>query len=522
MTFGRLGVLAFALLGSLLGTAQSGIAQDETLVLSMPYEPKFLNVNYDSDLGAPYQNMNIYSKLITYSYANSELHGDLAESWDLSSDGLTYTFKLRQGVKWHDGAPFTAADVVWTIEDILREGTAAVSFKMIQDIASIEAPDDFTVVITLKAPNSAFLANVASYYGFNILPRHLYEGTDVRANPLNLAPVGTGPFKFAETVPGSHTVMVANEDYFGEGPFVDVLVFRTIPNLATAISALEAGETAYSIASPPPGEVPRLAASPGIKVDSSNSPIVMWFGFNFDRPEFKDVRVRRAIAQAINREEIAEKLYRGLVKPADGYYTSAVGWANNPDVKQPAFDPAAAEQLLDEAGYPRGADGIRFRTSYTAFTFSIWGGPEQAQMIRQYLADVGIDVTVKNTEFSLFNEVIRTKRDYDMVNSGGLRGPDPSEFINFVGSKGSRNVMPFVNQEVDALFAQDRVAVTQDERKALHHKIQELVAADVPVVNLIEYAYARPYRSEWTGWWWQEDAIGRVGQDMYNLVQRQK
>ena len=235
-----IGVLAAGLLAASLGAAQPSTAE-ETLVLSMSYEPKFLNVNYDSDLGAPYQNMNIYSKLITYSYINAELHSDLAESWDISEDGLTYTFHLRQDVKWHDGQPFTAADVVWTIEDILREGSAAVSYKMISDIDTITAPDDFTVVITLKQPNSAFLANVASYYGFNILPRHLYEGTDVRANPHNLAPVGTGPFKFAETVPGSHTVMVANPDYFGEGPYVDVLVFRTIPNLATAISALEAG-----------------------------------------------------------------------------------------------------------------------------------------------------------------------------------------------------------------------------------------------------------------------------------------
>ncbi len=114
------GVLAAGLLAVSLVAAQQSVAE-ETLVLSMSYEPKFLNVNYDSDLGAPYQNMNIYSKLITYSYFNSELHGDLAESWDVSEDGLTYTFHLRQGVKWHDGKPFTSADVIWTIEDIMRE-----------------------------------------------------------------------------------------------------------------------------------------------------------------------------------------------------------------------------------------------------------------------------------------------------------------------------------------------------------------------------------------------------------------
>lgn len=519
MKIGLVKTLAGGLLATLLALAPPVAAQD-TLVVSMSYEPKFFNVNYDSDLGAPYQNMNIYSKLLNYNYVNSELHGDLAESWDVSDDGLTYTFHLRQGVKWHDGEPFTAADVIWTINDILREGTAAVSFKMLSDVEKVTAPDDFTVVATLKQPNSAFLSNVASYYGFNILPKHLYEGTDPRTNPYNLAPVGTGPFKFVETVPGSYTAMQANKDYFGEGPYVDGLIFRTIPNLATAMSALEAGETAYSIASPAPGEVARLQATPGIKVDPSNSPIVMWFGFNFDRKEFQDVRVRTAIAQAINRDEIAQKLYLGLVKPADGYFTSAVAWANNPDAKQPAFDPANAEKLLDEAGYPRGPDGTRFKLTYTAFAFSVWGGPEQGQMIRQYLADIGIEVTVESPEFALFNELIRNKRDFDLVNSGGQRGPDPGEFINFVGTKGSRNVMKWINPEIDTLFAADRLAVTQDQRRDIQFKIQDLVAKDVPVVNLIEYAYMRPYRAEWTGWWWQDGAVGKVGQDMYNLVKR--
>jgi peptide/nickel transport system substrate-binding protein len=516
-----LGAIAgLPLLGVRFAAADEG--DDKTLVLSMSYEPKFLNVNYDSDLGAPYQNMNIYSKLINYSYSDSQLFGDLAESWTVAPDGLTYTFPLRKGVKWHDGTPFTSADVVWTIEDILREGNAAVSYKMISDIDTVTAPDDFTVVITLKKANSAFLSNLASYYGFNILPKHLYEGTDVRTNPHNTAPIGTGPFKFAESVPGSHTVMVANPDYFGEGPYIDTLVFRTIPDLATAMSALQAGETAYSIASPAPGEVAHLASVPGIKVDSSTSPIVMWFGFNFDRKEFQDVRVREAIARAINRKEIAEKLYQGLVKPADGYFTSAVPWANDPDARQPDFDPAVAEKLLDEAGYPRGADNIRFRTSYTAFSFSIWGGPEQAQMIRQYLAAVGIDMTIKTADFSLFNELIRKKRDFDMVNSGGLRGPDPRELLNFVGSKGSRNVMGWADTEIDALFEQDRVAVTQEDRRKVLFKVQELVAKDIPMVNLIEYAYARPYREEWSGWFWQDAANGKVGQDTYNLVRRAK
>lgn len=490
-----------------------------TLVVAMPYEAKFYNINYDFDGGAPYFNMNIYSKLVNYDYVTNEIHADLAEGWDVSPDAREYRFTLRQGVTWHDGHPFTAADVKWTIEDILREGDKSVAFVMLKDVATVDAPNDHTVEIKLKEPNSAFLNNLASYYGFNILPKHLYEGTDSRNHPLNLEPIGTGPFKFVEHVSGSHLTLEANHDYWGPGPYLDKLIFRFISNLPTALADLEAGEIGYTGSSPPFGEVKRLQSLPGIKVDPTPSVINFWFGFNFERAEFQDIRVRQAIAHAINREEIAEKLYQGFVKPADGFYTSAVAWAQNPETKQVPFDPRKAEALLDEAGYVRGSDGVRFRTKFVSFITAIWGGPEQAQMIKQYLSDVGIDVTVEVVEFALYNEKIRNKRDFDLVQSGGNRGPAPSDFENFVGSNGSRNVMPWKNERVDELFHLMKLATTQEEQQQHFFEIQEHVAEEIPMVNIVEYAYMRPYREEFSGFWWQEEAIGVIGQDMYNLVQ---
>ncbi len=490
-----------------------------TLIIAMNYEPKFWNVNYDFDGGAPYLNMNVYSKIVNYDYVTNEIHPDLATSWVASPDGKTYTFNLRKNVKWHDGKPFTSADVRWTVEDILKAGNKSVAYKMISDIDSVETPDDYTITFKLKGPNSVFLDNVASYYGFNILPKHLYEGTDVRANPYNNKPVGTGPFKFIEQVPGDHVTMEANKDYWGPGPYLDKLIFRFIANLATAQAALEAGEVGYSAASPAFGDVPRLQSLPDIRVDPSPSSIVHWFAFNFDRKEFQDVRVRKAIAMAINRKEVAEKLYQGYVKPADGFFTSAVGWANNPDAKQPGFDPVKAEQLLDEAGYKRGADGIRFKAKYVAFIASIWGGPEIAQMVKQYLSKVGIDVTVETVEFSLFTEKIINKRDFDLAGSGGTRGPSPSEYVNFVGTTGTRNVMPWKNPKVDELFAAAKATGDREKAKQAYFEIQNLVAQDQPMVNIIEYSYMRPSRKEYSGFWWQNEAVGKIGQDMYNGVQ---
>lgn len=490
-----------------------------TLVVSMPYEPRFYNVNYDFDGGAPYLNMNVYSKLLNFDYVTNEIHPDLAESWEMSADGTQYTFHLRQNVVWHDGEPFTSADVRWTVEDILREGEASVAYLKVADIETIDTPDDHTITFSLAGPNSVFLMNLASYYGFNILPMHLYDGTDVRMNPANNRPIGTGPFRFVEHVVGSHASMESNTDYWGPSPFLDQLIFRFIRNLQTSLAALEAGEIGYSAASPPFGDIERIESIPNIAVDPTPSPIVFWFGFNFERPEYQDVRVRRAVAHAINRQEIADRLYQGRVEPAKGTYTSVIEWANNPDVSQPEFDPAQAERLLDEAGFTRNSDGVRFSTKFVSFITAIWGGPEQAQMIRQYLADVGINVELEVVEFALYNEKIRVQRDFDLVQSGGPRGPDPSEFFNFVGSTGSRNVMPWINERVDELFALARTSVDRDEQRQHYYEIQELVAEDVPMVNIVEYAYLRPYRTEFQGFWWQQQAVGTVGQDMYNVVQ---
>jgi peptide/nickel transport system substrate-binding protein len=491
----------------------------ETLVLSMQYEPNFWNVNYDFDGGAPYLNMNVFSKLLNYDYVTWEVHPDLAESWDISDDGLEYTFHLREGVTWHDGTPFTSADVKWTVEDIISEGDSAVSYKYLANVETVETPDEHTVVIKVKQPDATFLGGLAAYYGFNILPKHLYDGTDVRNNPYNLEPVGTGPFKFVEHVTGSHVAMEANPDYFGPGPYYDELVVRFVKNRPTAMAAVEAGEVDYSTASPPPGEVARLRALPDLEVDSTPSLIIMWFGFNFDREELSDPRVRTAIAHAINRDEITEKLYQELVEPADVPYVSIVDWAYNPDAQMPEYDPAKAEQLLDEAGYERGPDGVRFDLKYVAFIASIWGGPEQAQMVKQYLEEVGIDVTVEVVEFALFGEMIREKRDFDLVGSGGVWGPDPVEYYNFVGSKGTRNVMGYNNERVDELFELGKTEVLQEDRQKYYYEIQEHVANDVPMYTIIEWAYARPYRKGLSGFWWQDEAIHTIGQDMYNLVQ---
>lgn len=488
-----------------------------TLVVAASLDPKSMNTNYDTFGGSNYINTNIMSKLSGFDHMKNELYADLATSWDISDDLLTYTFKLREGVKWHDGQPFTSADVKWTIDDIIQMGEKAATYKFVADIKEIETPDDHTVVMHLHRPNGIMVQNFASYNGFNILPKHLYEGTNGRDNPYNMKPIGTGPFKFVEYVVGSHVILEPNPEYFGEGPYLERLVFQIMPNLPTALMALEAGQVGYITASPPFADVPRLKQSSQLQVDPTPSTIVMWFGFNFSKPMWQDIRLRLGVSHAINREEIVSKLYQNQVNPAWGHFTSAVPWANNPDARQPEFDLAKAEQLLDEAGYKKDGSGKRMSIEMIVFPTNIWGSVDQAQMVKQQLSAVGIDVQVKVVEFALRVEEI-SKRNFDLVHGGGTRGPDPSELVNYYDSKSPRNDSRYANPKIDELLVAGRGTASQEERRKIYFEIQKILCEEQPTVPMVEYSYMRPHRKEYSGFSWQPEAAGKNREHMYDFV----
>lgn len=511
-----------ALTATLLTSTALSRAQDVkefngTLVVAAALEPKSFNVNYDTFGGASYINLNVYSKLVGFDHIHNDIYPDLAESWDISDDLTTYTFHLRTGVNWHDGKPFSSADVKWTLEDIIAQGNTAHTFQLLKDIESVETPDEKTVIVKLTRPNGIIIPNFASYNGFNILPKHIYEGTNARENPANLHPIGTGPFRFSEHVRGSHVILEPNPDYFGEGPYLERLVFQFTPNLSTALMGLESGRIGYVTASPPYADVARLNSVPGVQVDPSPSAVVMWFGFNYDRPIWQNPKVRKAISHAINRDEFVEKLYLGMAKPAMTHFTSVVPWAYNKDAQEPGFDRALAEQLLDEAGYPRGADGKRMSVKFVVFPTNIWGSPEQAQMVKQQLDAIGVDVQVEVVEFALRVDTIN-RRDFDFVHGGGLRGPDPSEMASYYASDSTRNSMHYKNERVDELLIKGRSFADQEKRREVYSELQQVLADDAPMVTLIEYTYMRPHLKNYTGFSWQPEATGKIAEHMYNLV----
>lgn len=492
-----------------------------TLVVATALEPTFYQTNYQWDGGVVYISHNILSKLCAWDEDTKTIYPDLAESWESSDDLMTWTFHLRQGVKWHDGEPFTSADVKWTFESILEYGDQAYTYNYVKMVESVETPDDYTVVFHMAYPCGTFVESVADYQGPDILPAHIYEGTDPYTNPANQAPIGTGPFKFVEAKLGNYCKLEANPDYYGDGPYLDEIIYSFIPDVTTATTSLEAGEVGWMTATPSFAEADRLASVDGITVDTQATNIVQWTQFNLsedaDRPYISDVRVREAICWAIDNQNIADVLYLGYVEPCDNWYTSTVEWAVNRDVEFPGYDVDKANQILDDAGYERGSDGYRFELTYRCFTTSIYGTTDIPNLIAQYLDAVGIKLNVERYEWAVRAEYLDENLDWDMCSAGGSRGPDPSSFAN-VWNYSSSNKSRYYNEEVMNLFDEATKYATHEERAPYYKEIQEHFAEDIPYYNYIEYSYVRPHGSDYINFFWTADC-GNAADHMLNTVE---
>ena len=505
-------------------TAQStadGHYYGGTLVVATKLEPTFYQTNYQWDGGVVYISHNILSKLCAWDEDTKTIYPDLAESWDIADDLMTYTFHLREGVKWHDGEAFTAKDVKWTFESILEYGDQAYTYSYVKMIDSIETPDDYTVVFHMAYPCGTFVESVGDYQGPDILPAHIYEGTDPYTNPANQNPIGTGPFKFVEAELGSYCKLEANPDYYGDGPYLDGVIFNFIPDETTAMTAMEAGEAGWMTAAPSFAESDRLASVDGMVVETQKTNIVQWTQFNMSedaaRPYISDVRVREAICWAIDNQSIADILYLGYVKPSDNWFTSTVEWAVNRDVVYPGYDVDKANQILDDAGYERGADGYRFELTYRCFSTSIFGTTDIPTLVAQNLDAIGIKLNVEKYEWAVRAEYLDNNLEWDMCSAGGSRGPDPSSFAN-VWNTSSSNKSRYYNDEVMNLFDEGSKYATHEERAPYYKEIQKYFSEDIPGYNYIEYAYARPHRADYINFFWMPDC-GNAAEHMLNTVE---
>ena len=424
---------------------------------------------------------------------NANPHPDLAQSWEVSDDSTQYTFRLAEGVRWHDGEPMTSADVKFTFENVLLSYHSRTKGGLSSILESIDTPDDTTVVFNFTQPYAALLQRLNSTEA-PILPKHIYEGVeDVQTADANLTPVGTGPFKLESYDIDNEITLVRNDDYFKEGlPYLDRVVFRVIPDQNTQVLALEEGEVDY-IWRVPGGEIERLSGDDSITLHNINSGpgggfCIPTLTFNSEREVFSDLRVRQAIAHAVNREQMLAQVIFGQGRVATGPINSQMAFAYTDDVTGYPYDVDRANALLDEAGYA--SDGTRFSIDLLVFSFGVF--PKYAEVMRQNLAEVGIDVEVMPLDRSAFIPKVFTERDFDTNIISYCNNTDPSIGVarmyisSNIGDIPFSNGAAYVNPAIDVLF--DEAASTPDvaRRGELYGEIQKILTAELPYLWLVE------------------------------------
>lgn len=437
----------------------------------------------------------IFQGLLTFDFALKPMPS-LAKSWTISPDGLTYTFKLEENVKWHDGKPFTSADVAFSTQVFLTEvhGRARANFGR---VASVETPDAHTIVYKLKEPFGPFL-HAFEVSSAPLVAKHIYEGTDFRKNPANDAPIGTGPFKFKEWKRGSNIELVRNENYWKPGlPYLDGISFRIIPDAALRAVALETGQVhASQFDAVEPLEVARLAALPTLTMTTKGyefvSPI-MWIDINNRRGPLADKRVRQAIMHAMDRDFILKNLFFGMGKVATGPIASTTRFYD-PNVPKYPFDPAKAEALLEAAGHKKGADGVRVKMRCMVLPYGeVW--QRLAEYTRQAFSKVGIQLTLESTDVAGFWKK-STEDDYELTFNYLSQFADPAlgvsrAYISTNIRKGvpSTNIGAYTNPKVDELFEAGAKGVKDEDRQKAYSEVQKILVEDVPVAWILEMAW---------------------------------
>jgi peptide/nickel transport system substrate-binding protein len=431
----------------------------------------------------------VYNGLVKYD-KDMNIVGDLAESWDITVQGLVITFHLRKGVKWHDGQPFTAADVLYTYQVTVDPKTPTAYAEDFRAIKKAEALDDYTFRVTYDKPFAPALISWSS----SILPRHLLSGKDITQSPLKRHPIGTGPYKFKEWVAGQKIVLVSNSDYFEGRPYIDGQITRIIPDTATMFLELRAQN--LGMMGLTPLQYTRQTENNLFKNNFNKyrylSFAYTYLGYNLKNPLFTDKRVRQAISYAINKDEIISGVLLGLGKPATGPYKPG-SWAYNDKVQNYNYNPQKARELLREAGWTKlNSDGVLEKDG-KPFVFEIvtnQGNETRqkcAEIIQRQLADIGITVKIRILEWSAFVTNFINKRRFDAVILGWTIPLDPDAYDVWHSSKTKPEELNFIsynNPEADKVLEKGRSTFDQKERKKYYDRFQEILVEDQPYTFL--------------------------------------
>lgn len=507
-------VLVPALLGALLlsacsgtkgqpagGTPQSGEAGaapaapakkvQGSIVFSGSGDPVNFNPILSSDTSSSWVKDRVYSGLVTID-PGLNVVGDLATEWSSSGDGMTWTFKLRDGVKFHDGKPLTAEDVAYTYNAIKDPGYSGPRTSDFASLNRVEVVDPLTVKFIMNEPFAPMLSSLT----YGILPKHLYADkpvAEMKDNPYNRKPIGSGPWKFGEWVSGQYIVLTRNDDFYGEGPYIPEVRLKFVQDTNVAVAQLEAGEIDLLVL--PGKDQKRITTDYQQPFDFYKYDRLSfeYLSFNHTVPGLNEKAVRQAFAYAIDREKIISDLLEGQGFIMDGPLPPA-SWAYEPNLPQYRFNQQKAIEGLEKAGYAKGADGVYAkdgrRLSFTLITNT--GNPTReamALLIQKAMKDVGVEIKTEFIEWSVMLEKHLWVGNNELFISGFSLDIDPDGFSFFHSSQAEKNEQgrfkgfnraQYKNPEIDRLLEAGRREMDVAVRKQIYSDYQKLVADDVP------------------------------------------
>jgi peptide/nickel transport system substrate-binding protein len=402
----------------------------------------------------------------------------LAESWEIP-DPKTYVFHLHRGVRFHNGASLTSRDVKWTFDSILQGKIRTTKSAVYRPVDHIDTPDDATVVFHLKEPFTSLLWNISDG-AVGIVP---YGSTQ----EISQHPIGSGPFRFVSAEQDKEVVLERNDDYWGEKPKLPRVRFAVVPDDTTRALELRKGSADVVSNALPFDTVVALQREPGLTILHGPGTILSYMAFNLRDPILKDVRVRQALAYAIDRGPILQYLGRGFERPAYSILPPE-SWAYDGDVPHYDFNPDKARELLEQAGYPL-VNGVRFHLTMKSSTEG--STRVLAAVLQQQLHEVGIALDIRTFEFAtFFSDVTHGAFQlYSLRWIGGNEDPDIFEYVfdtkKFTPNGANRGF--YSNPKIDVLIDQAKTELDQNVRKRLYAQVQQILAQDLPYINLWYY-----------------------------------
>jgi ABC-type transport system substrate-binding protein len=457
---------------------------------------------------------NVYEALVFYQDESTALEPGLAESWEIAPDGLTYTFHLRKGVMFHDGTPFNADAVVFSIGRMMKERKLKffsndwevpaqerppeywVSMEMDDTVESIEAVDDYTVVFKLKRVEAPFLANMGMDFADIISP------TAFTNNPKEFLrnPVGTGPFKFVEWIKDDKIVLEKNENYWDKsgGPYLDKLVFRTIPENSVRFLELKGGNI-HICQFPNPADIPLARQDPNLKLVSQPGMNIGYLSFNHTKKLWQNIHMRRAIAYAINRQAIVDNIYQGMGQVAKNPIPPTM-WGYNDEIEDFPYDPEMAKLELVEAGYPEAKDlpEITLWSMPVPRPYNPEGLKVGVAMLSD-LAKVGIRARIVSYDWGTYLKRQREQpEDMDLFQLGwtGDNG-DPDNFLAvlFDGLASPAIRTQWKNEEYHRLISAGKQTIDQEKRAEIYKQALQVFHDEVPAICVAHSTVIWPMRN---------------------------